>query len=85
MVLRITVANDKPTVEIRLEGRLEAQGVPDLRESCRSASIPLRLDLSGLQSADKVGIDTLRSLHTEGVEFHGASLYVRQLLGIENP
>ena len=85
MALRITVSTDRGRAGIRLEGRLEAAGVPDLRESCHSAGVPLRLDLSGLQSADDVGIDALQSLRAEGVEFRGVSPYIAQLLKEEMP
>lgn len=80
MALRITASTNGQTAEIRLEGRLEAMGVPDLRESCRTAGLPVRLDLSGLRSADEVGIDALRSLRAQGVEFRGASPYISELL-----
>ena len=85
MAFRITVLMGAQTAEIRLEGRLEAIGVADLRESCRSAGVPLRLDLSGLQSADEAGIDALKFLRAQGVEFRGASPHVRELLKDKTP
>lgn len=85
MALRITVSTDGRTAAIRLEGRLQAASVPDLRESCHSAGFPVRLDLSGLQSADEVGIDALRSLRAEGVGLHGVSPHISQLLENETP
>jgi len=80
MALRITASTDGQTAEVRLEGRLEAIGVADLRDSCRSAGLPLRLDLSGLRSADEVGIHALRLLRAQGVEFRGVSPYIGELL-----
>ena len=85
MAIRITVSTNGQAAEVRLEGRLEAAGVPDLRESCRSAGMPVRLDLSGLQSADLLGVDALRSLQAEGAEFCGASPHIRQLLNDDTP
>lgn len=85
MALRITTLTDAPTNEIRLEGRLEAIGVADLQESCRSAGLPLQLDLSGLWSADEVGIDALKSLRAKGVEFRGASPHICELLKDKTP
>ena len=85
MALRITVSTDGPIAEVRLEGRLEAFGVPDLQESCRTAGVPLRLDLSGLRSADEVGIHALQLLRARGVEFRGVSPYIRELLKKERP
>ena len=80
MALRITVSHEDSTPEVRLEGSLDARGVVDLREACCSLKVPMRLDLSGLQSADKVGIDTLRSLRTGGAELNWASPYISELL-----
>ncbi len=67
------------TTTIRIEGQLTVADLPDVREACESASPPLRLDLSGLRSADLDGIRALRSL-SETAELHGASPYIRQLL-----
>lgn len=82
MTLRITASSsaDGRTAEILLEGRLEAIGVPDLQESCRLAGLPLRLNLSGLRSADAVGVHALQALRALGVEFYGVSPHVRELL-----
>ena len=52
----------------------------DLRAACESANKSLRLDLSGLRSADKDGTRALRSLLEAGTELHGANPYVRRLL-----
>jgi hypothetical protein len=40
----------------------------------------LRLDLSGLRSADRDGIRALRSLSEKGAELRGANPYINQLL-----
>jgi hypothetical protein len=40
----------------------------------------LRLDLSGLRSADPDGIRALQSLSEAGAELHGANSYISQLL-----
>ena len=80
MTIRITRHTEGKTTTIRLEGRLDANTVPDLEKECRSANPPLQLDLSGMLSADKDGILTLRQLSAEGAELFGASPYVCQLL-----
>jgi hypothetical protein len=67
-----------PTDEI--EGTLTSVDVPDVRATCESANPPLRLDLSGLRSADSDGIRALRSLSEAGAELHGANPYINQLL-----
>ena len=54
--------------------------VPDVLAACESARPPLRLDLSGLRSADVDGIRAIRLLSETGAELHGASPYIRQLL-----
>jgi anti-anti-sigma regulatory factor len=65
---------------IRIEGQLTSSSVPDVRAACDSANPPLRLDLSGLRSADSDGIRELQSLSEAGAELHGANPYVNQLL-----
>lgn len=40
----------------------------------------MRLDLSGLKSADPDGIEALRALAAEGAELTGASPYILRLL-----
>ena len=80
MTIRITRSTEGKAAVLRIEGRLNADTVPDLEKECRSAEPPLRLDLSGLSSADKDGIQTLRRLSAEGAELFGTSPYVRQLL-----
>ena len=65
---------------IRIEGQLTSAGLPDVRAACEFAKPPLRLDLSGLKSADIDGIRALQSLSKTGAELHGANPYIRQLL-----
>ena len=84
-MVRITSSTQGQTTTIRVEGRLEAVDVPDLHAECRPAGRQLRLDLSGLQSADPAGLDAIRSLGAEGAEMYGASPYVRQLLSEDAP
>ncbi len=84
-MVRITTLTDGRTTTIRVEGRLDVAAVRDLQTECRSAGTPLRVDLSGLQSADAAGIEALRSLRAEGAELEDASPYIRQLLTQEAP
>ncbi len=67
-------------VVIRIEGALDGEGAAALRRECRSAGTPARLDLSGLRSADRDGIEVLRALAAEGAELTGASPYILRLL-----
>jgi hypothetical protein len=80
LTIRVTTEAGKPVTTIRIEGQLTGTSVPDVRAACESATPPLRLDLSGLLSADRDGIRALQSLSEAGAELHGASAYIRQLL-----
>jgi hypothetical protein len=51
-----------------------------LRRECCSAGTPVRLELSGLKSADPDGIEALGALAAEGAELTGASPYILRLL-----
>lgn len=44
------------------------------------AGTPVRLDLSGLKTADAAGIKELRALAAKGAELRGASAYIRELV-----
>ena len=77
---RLSLFNSGDEFLIRVEGSLSAEGAAALRRKCRSAENPIRLDLSGLKSADFDGIDALRSLAVEGAQLTGASPYVLRLL-----
>ncbi len=80
MTIRVSTEAGQTGTTIRIEGRLTAAELPDVRAACDSANPPLRLDLSGLRSADSDGIRALRSLSETGAELQGASPYIRQLL-----
>ncbi len=80
MIIRIATSEDNETTTIRVEGRLDAEAVPALQTEVEFAGAPLRLDLSGLISADAEGIKELRALSAKGAELRGASAYIRQLL-----
>ncbi len=80
MAIRITTTTEEKTTTIRLEGRLTAEAMPGLQREFELASAPVRLDLSGLISADAEGIKKLQALSAKGAELRGASAYIRQLL-----
>ena len=85
MTSRITTVHDDSAWTIRVEGRLDADAVPDLQAEVKLASGPLRMDLSGLISADAEGIKELRALSAKGAELRGGSAYIRQLLEAATP
>ncbi len=80
MTIRVSTEVGETVTTIRIEGKLTSVSVPDVRAACESVDPPVRLDLSGLFSADRDGIRTLRSLSEQGAELHGASPYINQLL-----
>ncbi len=79
MTIRVSTEAGETSHTIRIEGRLAGIDLPLVRAACESVNPPLRLDLSGLRSADVDGIRALRLL-SETAELHGASPYIRQLL-----
>ncbi len=80
MTIRVSTEAGETVTIIRIEGLLTSASVPDVRAACDSANPPLRLDLSGLRSADTDGIRALQSLSEAGAKLHGASAYINQLL-----
>jgi ABC-type transporter Mla MlaB component len=70
-------------VTLRIEGRLTRGDVSRLQAECTrllEAGRPLRLDLSGLQFADRAAVATLQALRQRGVSLTGASGFVDALL-----
>lgn len=80
MTFRITSVSGTDETILRLEGRLGATGVKDLKKAMQAAPGAVLLDLSGLQSADAEIVLALRSFAARGAKLVGASLYMRQLL-----
>ncbi len=80
MSFRITTFAEGNEITVRVEGRLTADGLPDLRREIRLAGRAVRLDLSGLKSADADGARELLDLSARGSKLVGASAYIRQLL-----
>jgi anti-anti-sigma regulatory factor len=65
---------------IRLEGRLNAKNVGNLKKEIQGASGNVLLDLTDLRSADAEGVRALRPFAAKGAKLVGASPYIRQLL-----
>ena len=80
LTIRISIDAGQRATTLRIDGHLTAADLPDVRASCESAKPPLRLDLSGLRSADIDGIRALLSLSENGAELRGASPYIGELL-----
>ena len=80
MTLRITSSTNDSVRIVRVEGRLAAEFVAELLAESQTDLPRLRLDLSGLQSADREGLRTLRKLRADGAVLEGASPYILELL-----
>ena len=83
MAFRISSRRDESWAVVRIEGRLDAASVPDLLAASRSVGSPLRLDLSGLMSADAEGAEAIRCLAEARAKLTDISPYIRQLV-LEN-
>ncbi|MGH9365636.1 MAG: hypothetical protein ACRD1B_10305 [Thermoanaerobaculia bacterium] len=80
MTLKISSEHKAENTVVRVEGRLEGEGVAELDRVCRGAARPLHLELGSLLSLDEVGVGLLRSLVASGATVTGASPYIRLLL-----
>jgi ABC-type transporter Mla MlaB component len=68
---------------LRVEGRLTRADLPRFQETCASlldAGASLRLDLSGLQFADRAAVAALQGLRRRGASLEGASGFLDALL-----
>jgi anti-anti-sigma regulatory factor len=81
MAIRISGSTGGGVRTVRVEGRLDAGFVADLLAESGSSEPGLRLDLSGLQWADRDGVGALLSLQAGGAVLVGASPFLQELLG----
>jgi ABC-type transporter Mla MlaB component len=83
-MLRVTrLRSDESIDSLRVEGRLTQHDLPRFQEACAellAAGRSLRLDLSGLQFADRDAVIELRALRRHGVSLVGASGFLDALL-----
>jgi ABC-type transporter Mla MlaB component len=88
-MIRLTQAISGEQVRtVRLDGRLDAQAVPHLREAIATPGgdpAHVRIDLEGLASLDSAGRAALIELREAGHRLVGASLYIRHLLEETRP
>ena len=80
MTVRITRATVDGNLCIRIEGRLEGNDASSLEDEFAPAAPSLRIDLSGLLSADSDAVRSLKSLRDHGAQLTGGSVYIRHLL-----
>jgi ABC-type transporter Mla MlaB component len=84
-MLRVTrfAAREEDAETLRVEGRLTHQDLPRFHEACAGlleSGSRLRLDLSGLQFADRAAVATLQALRRRGAALVGASGFLEALL-----
>jgi hypothetical protein len=73
---RIEVADDAVGVVVRLAGRLGDAQVPDFVQICATAKKPLRIDLTELISADRIGLEALLRVRGMGAVLDGVPEYL---------
>ena len=83
-MLRITTIQDDGTQRVlKLEGKLLAEWVGELKDACRTAvaeGCRVQLDLGGLSFVDVAGTTALRCLLRQGVSITATSPFVGELL-----
>jgi len=84
-MLKITAVSDScESLVLRLEGRLVAAWIGELRTAC-DAQVGgrkrcMELDVGGLSFADAAGIETLRILASRGLKITHGSPFLAELL-----
>ena len=86
-MLRITKINHSPIVTLRLEGKLTAPWLVEVRAACASVSAqsPPRLDLSAVSFVDAQGLAFLHEMLAGGTELAACSNFISELLQTERP
>jgi anti-anti-sigma regulatory factor len=83
-MLRLTIlSRDADVAILSVDGWLMADSVELLEQECiklLATTRRLTLDLQGLRSIDREGVDLLRRLSARPVELRGGCAYVRVLL-----
>lgn len=71
-------------VVFRVEGKLDAEGVRELKNLIASSGgrSPLAIDVSGVTSIHVEGSTFLKELRQSGCRLFGGSIYLNRLLGV---
>jgi hypothetical protein len=85
MTFRITRIDDQRQTTLKVDGRLQADGLAEFERACGDPSARLTLDLRGLRQADEASLAMLRRLRAAGVTFEGLSSYLTLRLGPVSP
>lgn len=80
MPLRINRRKQGDITVLQVDGWLQGEEVQEFVRVAWSAPPPLALDLKDVRSADRRGIEAIRSLATDGVELWNVSPFIRLLL-----
>jgi len=70
---------------LRVDGRLDAESVSELEDSCEEAVSPLTLDIQGLQWVDDQAAAYLKQLMAAGAVVTNASPYVALRVLVKQP
>ncbi|MDB5290049.1 MAG: hypothetical protein JWL69_1290 [Phycisphaerales bacterium] len=87
-MLKITATSAAGVATLKLEGKILAPWVGEVREACAAAAAlapATRLDLAGITFVDLAGAQLLRELIASGVKIVSPSRFVAELLHTLNP
>lgn len=86
-MIRLSTTSNNGTTLVRMDGRLDAHTVDQVRRSLDAISNQARtvLDVAGLTSMDALGRDLLRDLRSRGCTIAGGSLYIKTMLEETRP
>ncbi|MEA3276080.1 MAG: hypothetical protein U9Q81_12460 [Pseudomonadota bacterium] len=76
MTFRITRTVGENGTLLRVDGRLNRDGLGELERASETAIKPLTIDLAGLRFADDAALAALRRLEKAGARLIGASQYL---------
>ena len=76
MTLRITQVETEEGTLLQVDGRLDAESLGELDRACRTARLPLTLNLEGVLWIDDRAAETLWQLKADGTVMTNASPYV---------
>ena len=85
MTVRIQTSVEGTKTTVSVAGRLEDRAINEFVKTCLSVEGELVLDFTGLRSANPQGIEAIHEMVRGGAKLHGASPFIRLLLGDLQP
>jgi hypothetical protein len=76
VTLRITQVETEEGTLLQVDGRLDAESLGELDRACKTARLPLTLNLEGVLWIDDRAAETLWQLKADGTVMTNASPYV---------